>query len=216
MKAATVESGQSIRLTGEQAASGADNVREGRMRKIIVWMMVSIDGFFEGPDGDLDWHAVDDELHRYFNDQLGAMGGFLDGRVTYELMAEFWPTADQDPSSTEPMVEFARIWREMPKIVYSSTLDAADWNTTISREVDAGEIAALKAQPGGDLVLGGALLAAEFARQDLIDEYRLFVNPIILGRGRALFPEADIRRPLRLVDTKPFGNGVVMLSYQRP
>ncbi len=186
------------------------------MRKIIVWMMVSIDGFFEGPDGDLDWHAVDDELHRYFNDQLGAMGGFLDGRVTYELMAEFWPTADQDPSSTEPMVEFARIWREMPKIVYSTTLEAADWNTTIAREVDAGEIAALKAQPGGDLVVGGAVLAAEFARQDLIDEYRLFVNPIILGSGRALFSEFDVRRPLRLVDTKAFGNGVVMLSYRRP
>jgi len=81
------------------------------MRKIIVWMMVSIDGLFEGPDGDLDWHMVDDELHRYFNEQLGAMGAFLDGRVTYELMAQFWPTADQDPSSTEPMVEFSRIWR---------------------------------------------------------------------------------------------------------
>jgi len=185
------------------------------MRKIILWMMVSIDGFFEGPDGDLDWHAVDDELHRYFNDQIGTMGGFLDGRVTYELMADFWPTADQDPSSTEPMVEFSRIWREMPKIVYSRTLERADWNTTIAREVDAEEIAALKAQDGGDLVVGGAVLAAEFARQDLIDEYRLFVNPTILGRGRPLFPESDVRRSLRLVDTKPFGNGVVLLTYQR-
>jgi dihydrofolate reductase len=186
------------------------------MRKVIVWMMVSIDGFFEGPDGDLDWHMVDDELHRYVNEQLGAMGAFLDGRVTYELMAQFWPTADQDPASTEPMVEFSRIWREMPKIVYSKTLERADWNTTISREVDVEEIAALKAQPGGDLVVGGARLAAEFARQDLIDEYRLFVNPIILGRGRPLFPESDVRRPLQLIGTRTFGNGVVLLRYGRP
>ena len=186
------------------------------MRKVILWMMVSIDGFFEGPDRDLDWHLVDDELHRYFNEQLAAMSAFLDGRVTYELMAEFWPTADQDPASPEPMVEFSRIWREMPKIVYSTTLDRADWNTTIVREVDVEQIAALKAQRGGDMVVGGADLAAEFARHDLIDEYRLFVNPIILGRGRRLFPESDVRKPLRLVGTKTFGNGVVMLTYQRP
>ena len=186
------------------------------MRKIIAWMMVSIDGFFEGPDGDLDWHMVDDELHRDFNEQLGAMGAFLEGRVSYELMAQFWPTADQDPSSTEPMVEFSRIWREMPKIVYSKTLQRADWNTTISREVDVEEIAALKAQSGGDLVVGGAVLAAEFARHDLIDEYRLFVNPIILGRGRPLFLESDVRRPLQLIGTRTFGNGVVLLRYGRP
>ena len=116
-------------------------------------MMVSIDGFFEGPNGDLDWHSVDDELHHYVNEQLDAMGAFLHGRVTYELMARFWPTADQDPASTEPMVEFSRIWWEMPKIVYSRTLDGAEWNATMAREVDVQEIAALKAQPGGDLVV---------------------------------------------------------------
>ena len=186
------------------------------MRKVILWMMVSIDGFFEGPDGDLGWHFVDDELHRYFNRQLAAMGAFLDGRVTYELMAQFWPTADQDPANSETMVEFSRIWREMPKIVYSRTLDRVDWNTTISREVDAEEIAALKAQPGGDMVVGGADLAAEFARLDLIDEYRLFVNPIILGRGRPLFPDSDTRRPLLLIETRSFGNGVVLMRYGRP
>ena len=91
------------------------------MRKIILMMSVSLDGFIEGPDRELDWHMVDNELHSHFNEQLGAMGAFLDGRVTYELMAGFWPTADTDPSSTGPMVEFARIWRDMPKIVYSRT-----------------------------------------------------------------------------------------------
>ena len=96
------------------------------MRKIILWMSVSVDGFIEGPGRDIDWHLVDDELHRHFNAELSAMGGFLNGRVTYELMAHFWPTADADPASTAPMREFARIWREMPKIVYSRTLERAD------------------------------------------------------------------------------------------
>jgi dihydrofolate reductase len=179
-------------------------------------MSVSLDGFMAGPDGELDWHLVDDELHHHFNVLLGPMGAFLDGRVTYELMAGFWPTADQDPSSTGPMVEFARIWRDMPKIVFSRTLERADWNTTVVRDVDPAEIAKLKAQPGGDLALGGADLAATFLRHDLIDEYRLYVNPIILGRGRPMFQAPDTTINLRLAETRPFGNGVVLLRYERP
>ncbi|MGH3784812.1 MAG: dihydrofolate reductase family protein [Pseudonocardiaceae bacterium] len=115
-------------------------------------MSVSVDGFIEGPNRELDWHLVDDELHSHFNEQLSAMGAFLDGRVTYELMAEFWPTADTDPASSGPMVEFARIWRDMPKIVFSRTLERADWNTVIMRDVIVEEVMELKAQPGGDLV----------------------------------------------------------------
>ena len=113
-------------------------------RKIILMMSVSIDGFIEGPNREIDWHMVDDELHSHFNEQLRAMGAFLDGRVMYELMASFWPTADADPSSTPPMVEFARIWRDMPKFVFSRTLERADWNTTIVREVVPEEIQKLK------------------------------------------------------------------------
>src|SRR5881296_2464052 len=129
------------------------------MRKIILMMSASLDGFIERPDRELDWHMVDDELHRHFNEQLSAMGAFLNGRVTYELMADFWPTADKDPSSTRPMVEFAGIWRDMPKIVFSKTLMHADWNTTVVRDVVPEEIMKLKAQTGGDLALGGADLA---------------------------------------------------------
>ena len=132
------------------------------MRKVILTMSVSLDGFIEGPNREIDWHMVDDELHRHVNDELRAMGAFLSGRVTHELMAGFWPTADSDPSSTEPMVEFAGIWREKPKIVFSRTLQRADWNTTILRDVVPEEIMALKAQPGGDMVLGGADPAAAF------------------------------------------------------
>jgi len=186
------------------------------MRKVILMMSVSLDGFIEGPNRELDWQLVDDELHGHFNEQLAAMGAFLDGRVTYELMAGFWPTADADPSSTGPMVEFARIWRDMPKIVYSRTLERADWNTTVVREVVPEEVMELKAQPGGDLVLGGADLAAAFMRHDLIDEFRLYVHPVVIGRGKPLFPPSDARIDLQLVETRTFGNGVVLLRYRRP
>jgi dihydrofolate reductase len=184
------------------------------MRKIILMMSVSLDGYFEGPNHELDWQLVDVELHSHFNEWLGAMGAFLDGRVTYELMAEYWPTADKDPASTGPIAEFARIWRDMPKIVYSRTLNRADWNTTVVRDVVPEEIMELKAQPGGDLVLGGANLAATFMQHDLIDEYRIYVHPIILGRGRPLFQVPDARINLRLAETRTFGNGVVLLRYQ--
>ena len=186
------------------------------MRKLILMMSVSVDGFFEGPNRELDWHMVDDELHSHFNEELGAMGAFLNGRVTYELMAAFWPTADTDPSSTGPMVEFARIWRDMPKLVFSRTLERADWNTTVVREVVAEDVMELKAQPGGDLVLGGADLAATFIRHDLIDEYRLYVHPIVIGQGKPLFQPSNANINLRLAETRTFGNGVVLLRYQRP
>jgi len=185
------------------------------MRKVVLMMSVSLDGFIEGPDGELDWHMVDDQLHRHFNDVLSAMGAFLNGRVMYELMAGFWPTADTDPLSTGPMVEFARIWRDMPKIVYSRTLERAGWNTTVVRDVVVEEVMELKAQPGGDLSLGGADLAAAFMRHDLIDEYRIYVHPIVIGQGKPLFQRSDARIHLRLAETRTFGNGVVLLRYQR-
>ena len=184
------------------------------MRRIILMMSVSLDGFFEGPNGELDWHMVDDELHRHFNDELRGMSAFLDGRVTYELMAGFWPTADADPSASGPTAEFAGIWREMPKLVFSRTLERADWNASVIREVDPARIRALKARPGADMALGGADLAATFMRHDLIDEYRLYVHPVLIGRGRPLFRPSDARVALRLVEARAFGNGVVMLRHE--
>ncbi|TDD93455.1 dihydrofolate reductase family protein [Actinomadura rubrisoli] len=184
------------------------------MRKIILSMSVSLDGFFEGPDREIDWHVVDDELHGHFNEWLKGMSAFLEGRVTYELMEEFWPAADTDPASTAPMVEFAGIWRDMPKIVYSRTLEQVGPNATIVRDVVVEDVLALKAQPGGDMVVGGADLAATFMRHGLIDEYRVYVHPVVIGRGRALFPESDGRLGLRLTESRTFGNGVVLLRYE--
>src|SRR6266571_1273851 len=119
-------------------------------------------------------------------------------------------------SSTGPMVEFARIWRDMPKIVFSTTLERADWNTTVRRDVVAEEIMELKAQPGGDMTLGGADLAAAFMRRDLIDEYRLYVHPIVIGQGKPMFQPSDTKINLQLAETRTFGNGVVLLRYERP
>jgi len=185
------------------------------VRKIIWTISVSVDGYMEGPNREIDWHMVDDELFRHLNGWLAGACGFLEGRVTYELMADFWPTADQDPAATPTVVEFARIWRDMPKVVYSRTLERAEWNATVVHDVVTAEVLALKAQPGGDLVLGGADLAAEFARHDLIDEYRLYVHPMVIGRGTPMLRPSDAKVPLGLIETHTFGNGVVMLRYER-
>jgi dihydrofolate reductase len=185
------------------------------MRKVVLMMSISVDGYTEGPDADISWHMVSGELHAHFNEHLAQVGAFLDGRVTHELMAGFWPTADSDPESTPEMAEFAGIWREKPKIVYSRSLEHADWNTTIVREVVPEEVMALKAQEGGDLSLGGAGLSATFLRLGLIDELRLYVHPVVIGRGTRLFGEDDLRMDLHLAETRTFANGVVLLRYER-
>lgn len=185
------------------------------MRKIIWMITVSVDGYMEGPNHEIDWSMVDDELFGYITDWVAGTGGFLEGRVTYQLMADFWPTADQDPAATPKVVEFARLWRDAPKVVYSRTLRRADWNATVVDRVVPSEVLALKAQPGGDLVLGGSDLASEFARHDLIDEYRLYIHPIVIGRGTPMLRPSDAKVPLQLVETRTFGNGVVMLRYER-
>lgn len=184
------------------------------MRKIVVMMSVSLDGYFEGPDRDISWHLVTDEIHRDFNDVLRPMSAFLHGRVMHEMMVDYWPTADQDPQITEPMREFAGVYREIPKFVYSTTFDDTAWNTTIVREVDPDEVRALKDQPGGDMGLGGADLAASFLKHDLIDEWRLYVHPVVVGAGRRLFPEG-VSIPLRLTETRVFDNGVLLTRYAR-
>ena len=184
------------------------------MRKVIAWMGMSLDGFMAGPDGEIDWHHVDDELHEHFNDALRDKGAFLMGRVTYEGMEEFWPTADRNPESTPAMLDFAGIWRDVPKVVYSRTLERVGDNATLVRDVDPVEVRALKAQPGGDMTLGGADLAATFERLGLVDEYRLYLNPVSIGRGRPVFP-TDTRLHFRLAESRTFGNGVVLLRYER-
>ena len=180
------------------------------MRKIVFSLSVSLDGYFEGPEHDISWHHVDDELHQYLNDTFRPMSAFLDGRVTHELMAAYWPTADET-SDNGPTAEFAGIWRDKTKYVYSRDRDVStDWNVTVVRSVSREEVLALKDEPGGDMVVGGANLAAEFFRLGLVDEVWLLVNPVAIGAGRSAF---EVPVDLRLLGTRVFGNGVVQLRY---
>ena len=184
------------------------------MGKLVYGMSVSLDGFVETPSRSLDWVLVDDELHAFFNDQARELSASLYGRRMYELMVEYWPTAETDPSATPAMLEFARIWKDMPKIVFSRTLELVRWNSRLVRDDAAEEVARLKAQPGFDMDVGGPTLAATLMRTGLIDEYRLFVHPVILGAGKPFFPALDDRIGLKLLDTRTFGSGVVYLRYE--
>jgi dihydrofolate reductase len=184
------------------------------MRKVIYSMMVSLDGFIEGPNRELDWVTVDEELHKYINDRQSAIDTYLYGRWTYEVIVDYWPTADTNPSNPEYVVEFAHIWKNMPKIVFSRTLEQAEWNTRVVRENIAEEIAKLKAHPGKDLALGGADIASTFMQFGLLDEYWLYVQPVVLGSGTPMFRALD-KINLRLVETRTFDSGVVLLRYRR-
>ena len=185
------------------------------MRKLIYSMMVSLDGYIETSNRKIDWVIIDEELHRFANEQAREEGAFLYGRRLYEVMVEFWPTADLNPSAPSYEVEFARIWKDKPKIVFSRTLDKVEWNSRVVRDDVAGEVASLKAQPGNDLSVGGATLAAALIRLGLVDEFRPIVQPVVLGAGTPFLPPLDNTLNLRLLETRRFGSGVVYLRYER-
>jgi dihydrofolate reductase len=185
------------------------------MGKLVYSLSTSIDGYIEGPDRDISWHRVDEDLHWFFNEKFDGFGAFVSGGMTYRMMADFWPTADQDPESSPSMVEFARIWRDKPKIVYSRTLDHADWNTTIVRDIVPDDVRSLKEQFEGDLVVGGPQIAAQLIPHDLIDEFHVNVMPVAIGAGTPMFPAGADALDLTLIDSRAFGNGVVLLRYAR-
>jgi dihydrofolate reductase len=184
------------------------------MRKLIYSMGVSLDGFIAGRDGEIDWSAPDEELHRFHNQQTREIGGHLCGRRLYETMT-YWETAEEQASIQEYELEFARIWRQLPKIVFSTTLEGVEGNARLVRDGVADEVARLRQQPGQDLAVGGAGLASTFIRLGLVDEYRLFVSPVVLGRGTPYFPTLDERIKLELIETRTFGSRVVYLRYRR-
>jgi dihydrofolate reductase len=185
------------------------------MSRVIYSMSVSLDGFVETADRSLDWVIVDEELHAFFNEEARQVGTFLYGRRLYELMAAYWPTADTDPSNPAYMVEFARIWKDKPKVVFSTTLDKVEWNSTLFRNGVVEQVTRLKEQPGNDLSVGGPNLASSLIKLGMIDEYRLYVQPAVLGTGTPFFPAFDRRIKLRLVETRTFGSGVVYLRYEQ-
>jgi len=186
------------------------------VRRIIYTFSVSLDGYIESPTGDLSWTMPDEELHRYFNSLEDGIDTHLYGRRMWEGMAEFWPTADQDPGALPYIAEYAGIWRSKQKVVFSRTLDEVGEGATLLREVDPGEIRRMKAGAGKDFSLGGAELAAEFMRHDLIDEYQLVVRPLVLGGGKPMFGPLAEPMNLQLIEARPFASGVVFLRYERP
>jgi dihydrofolate reductase len=184
------------------------------MRKLIYSMGMSLDGFIAGLGGEIDWSAPDEELHRFHNEQTRELGAHLCGRRLYEVMT-YWETADENPSLAEYELEFAHIWKALPKIVFSKTLEKVEGNARLVREGAVEEVVRLKEKPGKDLAVGGAGLASTFMKLGLIDEYRLFVSPVVLGGGTPYFPVLDQRIDLELVETRTFGSRVVYVRYRR-
>ena len=181
------------------------------MRKLVYSTSLSLDGYIDAQTGDPSWVIPDEELHKHFNDVEREMDTLLYGRRMYELMVAYWPTADQDPSAPSFIVEYARLWKPVVKIVFSSTLDSVEWNSRLVRGDPVAEVAKLKAQPGKSIGVGGLVLASTLASAGLIDEYRFYYVPILLGSGKAAFSQIQDRVALKLVETKTFSSGTVLL-----
>jgi dihydrofolate reductase len=185
------------------------------MRKLSYSFMVSLDGFIETPDQSLDWVLIDEEIHTYVNNQQRDIGLYLYGRRLYELMADYWPTAEADPNNEAFIIEFSRIWKAMPKLVFSKTLDTVSHNAQLSKGDVVEEVRKLKAQPGKTISIGGAAIAKPLLENNLVDEVEVFIMPVVLGRGRPMFPISDTRLTLKLLDSHIFKSGAVFLRYER-
>ena len=179
------------------------------MRRVIVSNVVSLDGFFEGRDKTLDWFVPDEEFFEYAKGMLRSVDTILFGRITYQHMAGYWPSA--------PAGEIADKMNNLPKIVFSKSLEKAEWNNSrLVKSSPAEDVPKLKQQPGKDMViLGSATLASFLLQLGLIDEYRVILNPVLIGAGNPLFKGIKHRLALKLQQTKLFASGVVVLYYQK-
>jgi dihydrofolate reductase len=171
--------------------------------------MMTLDGFFAGPNGELDWHLVDADFLEYAAEMLRSVDTILFGRLTYELMVAYWPSAPKD--------EIADKMNGLGKIVFSRTLAKVDWNnTTLVKGALIDEVSKRKRLPGKDMVvLGSASIASPLLEAGLVDDYRVILNPVLLGRGKPMFAGIEKRVSLKLLGTKLFGSGVVLLSYRK-
>ena len=184
------------------------------MRSVTYSMSVSLDGSIVGPDGGFDWTVPDKEVFRFWIDEIREVGVHLLGRRLYETML-YWETADQDPSLGDSELEWAGLWKPLPKVVFSTTLSAVQGNARLASGGLAEEIERLRAEPGdGDIAIGGATLAAEAAALGLIDEYRARVYPVLVGGGTPFFPQREHRVNLELIESRTFNSKVVYLRYR--
>ena len=182
------------------------------MKKIILFMLTSLDGYYEGPGRDIGWHNVDAEFNEFAIAQLNEIDALLFGRVTYQLMASYWPT--QVAIKDDPIV--AGLMNSLPKIVVSKTLDKVVWNNTrlVKANIEQ-EVRKLKSQPGKDIaIFGSSDLTVSLSKMGLVDEYRIMINPVVLGDGKPVFKGIKEKLNLKLLKTRTFGNGNVLLYYQ--
>jgi dihydrofolate reductase len=184
------------------------------MRKLSYGMNVSLDGYIAAPNDDIGWGVPSDELFQWWLDQELANSLSLYGRKLWETMSSFWPTGDQQPNASSAEIEFARNWRDTPKVVFSSTIDEVGWNTRLVTGDAVTEITRLKAEDGGPMEIGGATLAGAAMRAGLIDEYLLATHPVLVGGGTPFFTALDSRLNLNLVETRAFPGGVVLTRYE--
>jgi dihydrofolate reductase len=184
------------------------------MRTVSYSMGVSLDGYIVGPDGGFDWTLPDEEVFRFVTDEIRQVRAYLLGRRLYETML-YWETADQDPSLDDSRLEWAAIWKRLPKVVFSTTLSAVRGNARLATGGLKEEIERLRTEPGdGDVAIGGATLAAEAAALGLIDEYRARVYPVLVGGGVPFFEQRERRVDLELVEARTVGSSVVYLRYR--
>jgi len=182
---------------------------------LVYTMNVSLDGYVCTPDGSLEWTKVDDELHTWFNDQMREIQASIYGRRLYEVMATYWPTSETDASATEPMREFGRIWRRTPRYVFSTSLDRVEHNSRLVSGDVTDVLAEIRREVPGDIEVAGPTIAGQFVRRGLVDAYRLIVHPAVLGGGTPYWPPLDAPLSLRLVETRRFASGAILLAYER-
>lgn len=181
------------------------------MATLVYSMGVSLDGFIAGPDGDISWSAPDEELHRFHNRQAEATDLQLCGRRLYETMLVWETWEEEQADSSAAALEFAPIWRATPKLVFSRTLERVEGNARLATEDAVETVWELKAEMDGEIAVGGAGLAASLIQGGLVDEYRLFVSPVVLGAGTPFFPPLEERIDLELVETRDFASRVAFL-----
>ena len=184
------------------------------MRSVTYSMSMSLDGYIVGPDGRFDWTPLDAQVFRFWIDEIREVGVHLMGRRLYETML-YWETADEDPSLGDAELEWAGLWKPLPKVVFSTTLSVVQGNARLASGGLADEIERLRAEPGeGDIAIGGATLASEAAALGLIDEYRVIIYPVLVGGGIPFFSHHERRVDLELVETRAFSSNVVYLRYR--
>lgn len=182
--------------------------------KLIYGFNVSVDGYIADARGSIDWSDPSEELHQYWNDVERETALSFYGRRLYELMSAYWPTADTAPDASPLTVDFAHVWRDMPKVVFSRTLESVDWNSRLERGDPVEVVRKLKAETGGPLEVAGATLAAPIVQAGLVDEFRIVVAPIAIGGGTPFLPALPSWISLRLLENRTFPDGAVLLRYE--